>query len=150
LLLAEAHLMLADPAACRADLDAIIGAATATTPGARCGERGHLLCGLLATCPPPRASAVARQAMAELSEAVRLGERSAGLFFDAALAAEHTGDYTTAVALYGQSLSLSDDFSARLRRGCALRIIGRLNEARDDFARAARMRPADPKAHFWL
>ena len=60
-----------------------------------------------------------------------------------------SGDLEASLAACDQALALREDhFAARLNRGAALRMLGRMAEALDNDSRLARIHPQQPIAHY--
>ncbi len=150
--LAEANLALGDLVDEKTQLDAVVASSDIRpeTDAARAAARGHLLRNLMTDLTASRAKPVAAAARNELEFALQQGVTTALVLADLAAVTEKLNGYSDSISFYDRALAVSDDPAIRLRRGCALLMLHRIDGARSDFAQAVKLTPTDPVTHFWL
>ena len=120
------------------------------------GLRGRLLRFLYTELPQekrrgPTGQTMLPLALAELSQAVKMGGNDAGLFDDLGAVLEHAGRLDQAIVAYSRGIALAPDFAKmRIKRGWAWEQLNQHDKAAADFAAAARTAPENAEAHTGL
>jgi tetratricopeptide (TPR) repeat protein len=120
------------------------------------GLRGRLLRFLYSELPQekrrgPTGQTMLALALAELSRAVQMGGKDAGLFDDLGAVLEHGGRLEQAILAYSRGIASAPDLAKlRIKRGWAWEQLNQHDKASADFAAAARADPENAEAHTGL
>ena len=116
-----------------------------------CRLRGHFLRELLVKVPGPKRKTIGTWAMAELQNAIKLGNRSYGLHQDVGAIHDKLGHPQLAITAYTRALALDPgEVDTQVMRGWAYVGQARFELAEADFTEAIRRDPEHAEAHAGL
>ncbi len=152
---ARVHYLLGDQRRGRDDLDhyfsLIRGPAFDSEGPDACRLRGHILRLLVVKVSGLQRRTIGQWAMAELQNAIKLGDRSPGLYQDIGAVHDKFGRIDQAIDAYTRALAVAPgEVPTQVMRGWAHVTRKRFDRAEADFAEAIRLDPDHADAHAGL